>query len=107
MPKTQTFHIPGALRIDRTPHQYGQPVVYVCGVPNRSWVETDPKALLRAIKWPVKTPTGDQLREWLKEVEATKAAAPKHDAERIAKEGFGPEAHLDESDPNYATKTVI
>ncbi|BAQ94457.1 hypothetical protein HOQ56_gp32 [uncultured phage_MedDCM-OCT-S38-C3] len=25
----------------------------------------DAKAVLKAVKWPVKTPTGDALREWL------------------------------------------
>lgn len=29
------------------------------------------------------------------------------DVNRITKEGFGPEAHLDESDPNYQTRTVL
>jgi hypothetical protein len=29
------------------------------------------------------------------------------DVDRVAKEGFGPEAHLDESDPNYQTKMVL
>ena len=29
------------------------------------------------------------------------------DMEQIAKEGFGPEAHLDETDPNYQTKMVM
>ena len=66
------------------------------------------KDLLRFVKWPVKTATGDALREWLDELEAEEPApAAELDLTRIEKEGFGPEAHgLDESDPNYATKMV-
>lgn len=66
--------------------------------------------MLRFAAWPAKTPTGDELRTWLAELEAADSvkAAPLSDKqEEIQATGFGPECHLDESDPNFATRTVI
>ena len=52
------------------------------------------KDLLRFVKWPVKTATGDELRKWLDELEAEEPAPTAElDLARIQKEGFGPEAH--------------
>jgi len=71
------------------------------------------KELLRWLGWPAKTPTGDEIRAWLNELEATDA---KREEERTSAAGaapvdiaggFGPECHLDESDPNFQTRTVI
>ena len=65
------------------------------------------KEVLRFVKWPVKTPTGDARREWLDEIDKTGAPkAPEIDAARLKAEGFGPEQHLDESDPNFQTRIV-
>ena len=62
---------------------------------NSARLFTDHKALLRWVKWPSKTPTGDALREWLASFDQeAQAPAPESDfAERIKAEGFGPEAH--------------
>ena len=68
----------------------------------------DRKAMLKFVAWPPKTPTGDRLREWLNSFvnDEPKTVTDGLTAEAVAT-GFGPECHLDESDPNYATKTVI
>ena len=67
----------------------------------------DRKALLTHIKWPVKTPTGDELREWLDELEAEEPApVAELDLVRLQKEGFGPEAHSDDQDPTAQTRMV-
>lgn len=76
----------------------------------------DLKELRRFLKVPKGIPMRESLDSWLASLEAM-------DAERVAKRehlpregiseellatGFGPEVHvLDESDPNYATRTVI
>lgn len=76
----------------------------------------DLKELRRFLKVPKGIPSREALDSWLASLEAM-------DAERVAKRehlpqegmseellatGFGPEVHvLDESDPNYATRTVI
>ena len=81
---------------------------------------TDTKAILKWVKWPKGTPTGDALRDWLASFDQKQEApAPEADfAERIKAEGFGPEAHdnehidpltgLDERDnPVTGTRMVI
>jgi hypothetical protein len=77
--------------------------------PHESRGFNDRKSLLRWIAWPPKTQTGDDLRTWLDELEATPAAAPPTpvgDANVAA--SFDPLAHgLDESDPQFATRTII
>ena len=62
--------------------------------------------VLRHVKWPKGTPTGDSLREWLALFEQkAETPAPEADlAKRIKTEGFGPEAHGD--DPTANTKMV-
>ena len=72
---------------------------------NSSRLFTDPKAILRWIKWPSKTPTGDALREWFASFDKKpEAPAPKLDMAKIQREGFGPEAH--DEDPTANTKMV-
>ena len=76
---------------------------------------TDPKAILKWVKWPKGTPTGDALREWLASFEQKQEApAPELDMAKIKSEGFGPEAHdpdalvnvLFDDDPTANTKMV-
>ena len=76
----------------------------MCGKTARPF--TDPKAILKWVKWPKSTPTGDALREWLASFdEQPQTPAPEINlAERIKVEGFGPEAHDD--DPTANTKMV-
>ena len=66
---------------------------------------TDTKKILRFIKWPKGTPTGDLLREWLASFDQKpEAPAPKLDMAKIKAQGFGPEAHDD--DPTAKTKMI-
>ena len=82
------------------------PIVYTVMSGNCARPFTDPKEILRWIKWPKSTPTGDALREWFASFEQEpETPAPETDfAERIKAEGFGPEAHDD--DPTAQTKMV-
>ena len=81
---------------------------YIAWKPHTSQGFSDRKALLRWMAWPPKTPTGDELRAWLDELEAAPApmpSAPVGDANVPA--SFDPLAHgLDESDPQFATRTI-
>ena len=97
----------GQLWIERTKHREGPPVVYTVLSGKTARPFTDPKALLRWVKWPKGTPTGDNLRERLASFDQEpEAPAPETNfAERIKAEGFGPEAHDD--DPTANTKMVI
>ena len=95
----------GQLWIERNRRREGPPVVYtvLCGKSARPF--TDPKAILKWVKWPKGTPTGDALREWLASFEKkAEAPAPELDMAKIKAEGFGPEAHDD--DPTANTKMV-
>ena len=55
----------GQLWIERTRHREGPPIVYTCMSGKSSMLFTDPKALLKFVRWPKGTPTGAALREWL------------------------------------------
>ena len=77
--------------------------------PDVSMWFSDRQALLSFVGCPKGTPTGDSFRSWLASMTDD---APETDtdaslsADQLAS-GFGPECHLDASDPNYQTKTVI
>lgn len=91
------FKAPG-IYIERSSHGY-----YIVWRPNVSVVCPDRKSLLKFVQWPIKTPTGDAIRAWLDEQPEPKAKP----AVDIQATGFGPECHLDESDPNHHTRTII
>jgi hypothetical protein len=55
----------GELWIERTKQREGPPYVYTCLSGKTSRLFTDPKALLKFVRWPKGTPTGEALREWL------------------------------------------
>ena len=67
---------------------------------------TSHKGILKFVKWPKGTPTGDSLREWLASFDKKpEAPAPELDMTKIKSQGFGPEAHDDDPDTN--TKMVF
>ena len=68
---------------------------------------SEPKQVWRALGTAKYTDRSKAIREWCEEIhEITLAkAAPKLDTDRIAAEGFGPEAHGDE-DPTSNTKMI-
>ena len=96
----------GQLWIERNRRREGPSIVYTVMSGKTAKLFTDSKAILKFVKWPKGTPTGDNLREWLASFEQKpQATAPETDfVERIKAEGFGPEAHDD--DPTANTKMV-
>tara|TARA_R100000005_G_C4841542_1_gene112712 strand:- start:166 stop:486 length:321 start_codon:yes stop_codon:yes gene_type:complete len=99
--------VAGQLWIERNRRREGPEITYtiLCGRSSRLF--TDHKMILRHVKWPKGTPTGDALREWLASFEQKpKAPAPEADlAKRIKAESWGPEAH-DDQDPTANVKMV-
>ena len=99
--------VAGQLWIERNRRREGPEITYtvLCGKSSRLF--TDHKMILRHVKWPKGTPTGDSLREWLGSFEQKpKAPAPETAfVERIKAESWGPEAH-DPEDPTANTKMV-
>ena len=103
--KPERFTAGKELWIERNKHREGPPIVYTVMSGNSSRLFTDPKAILRWVKWPPKTPTGDALREWFASFDKKpEAPAPELDMAKIQREGFGPEAH--DEDPTANTKMV-
>jgi len=107
--KIDQFDAPG-LRISRT-YDAWNGAYYIAWKPDVSMWFQDRKAMLKFVSWPPKTPTGDRLREWLKSFESDAPTKGQPIAEKLSEEvlktGFGPECHLDETDPNFQTRTVI
>jgi hypothetical protein len=106
--KTDTFTAPGLLVVRQWDRWNG--ALFIAWKPSVSMAFRARKELLKFVAWPAKTPTGDRFRDWLNSFEEP-AAAEAPPAQPLSPEllatGFGPECHLDESDPNYNTRTVI
>jgi hypothetical protein len=108
--KADTFTAPGLLVVRQWDRWNG--ALFIAWKPSVSMAFRERKALLKFVAWPIKTPTGDRFREWLNSFEpqapepAAATKSPELSPELLAT-GFGPECHLDESDPNYQTRTVI
>lgn len=80
---------------------------FIAWKPHVSRCFKDRRSLLRFIAWPAKTPTGDRIREWLDSFDQAPEPAPQDTTAELLATGFGPECHLDETDPNHQTRTVI
>lgn len=68
------------------------------------------KGLRSFLKLPAGTATRQLLDDWLDGLAEQDAKRRGDDVDRSAElqaTGFGPECHLNESDPNYQTRTVI
>jgi hypothetical protein len=114
MSSIQRFCRPGSVFIERQVDRWNGEG-FIAWKPYTSMCFTNRKALLRFIAWPAKTPTGDEIREWLRGFDpAVDRELPTHDPQpalslssELLATGFGPEVHaLDESDPNYLTRTI-
>jgi hypothetical protein len=64
-----TKFVTRTLWIERSRRREGPKVVYTVYAKNSSRCFTDHKAILKHVKWPKGTPTGDALREWLQSFE--------------------------------------
>jgi hypothetical protein len=106
--KPDTFTTPGLVVTRQWDRWNG--ALFIAWKPSVSMAFRERKALLKFVAWPAKTPTGDRFREWLAtfEQQALEPApiAPELSPEVLAT-GFGPECHLDETDPTHNTRTVI
>ena len=69
MSPIQRFCRPGSIYIERQEDRWNGEG-FIAWKPHISKCFTDRKALLRFIAWPAKTPTGDEIREWLKGFDA-------------------------------------
>lgn len=67
----------------------------------------DEKELRRFLKLPKGTPSRELLDAFLAEAQPRANDEGEEKREELLATGFGPECHLDESDPNHNTRTVI
>ena len=108
--KADTFRAPGLIVVRQWDRWNG--ALFIAWKPSVSMAFRERKQLLKFVGWPAKTPTGDQFREWLKSFDVNETAVDDPQpslalTNELLATGFGPECHLDETDPNYQTKTVI
>ena len=106
--KSDTFTAPGLVVVRQFDRWNG--ALFIAWKPNVSMAFRERKALLKFVSWPPKTPTGDRFREWLNSFEQQQpepAPAASDLSPEVLATGFGPECHLDETDPNFQTRTVI
>jgi hypothetical protein len=94
---------------------------WIAWKPDVSLYFRDRSAMVKWLSWPKGTPTRTSLDSWLEslaaadqEREAKRAGSDTSEtvaepslSDEVLATGFGPECHLDETDPNYQTKTVI
>ena len=69
----------------------------------------DPIEVRQFLKLPKGIPSRESFDSWIASLQAADEARAqkKLDKQIDHTTGFGPECHLDESDPNYNTRTVI
>lgn len=108
--KAETFKAPGLIVVRQWDRWNG--ALFIAWKPNVSMAFRERKLLLKFVGWPAKTPTGDQFREWLNSFDVNETVVDDPQpvlplTDELLATGFGPECHLDETDPNYQTKTVI
>ena len=108
--KAETFKAPGLIVVRQWDRWNG--ALFIAWKPNVSMAFRERKLLLKFVGWPAKTPTGDQFREWLNSFDVNEMVVDDPQpalllTDDLLATGFGPECHLDETDPNYQTKTVI
>ena len=81
---------------------------YIVYSNHASVLRRDPVEVRRFLKLPKGIPSREAFDSWIASLQAAdEARAQKKLAQQTDHTtGFGPECHLDESDPNYKTRTV-
>ena len=70
------------------------------------WIRC-PRELRRFLRLKGSTTSRAALDSWLDSLQATDAERAEPSRDEVMATGFGPECHLDETDPNHNTRTVI
>ena len=75
---------------------------------NYSCFKTDPKDIRREFRKARNVPSVKAMEAWAEEMVASYVKqSPSFDKDRILSEGFGPEAHGDEEEPNDNTRMIV
>lgn len=97
----------GGLQVHRLISREGPSPTYVLHYKDQSRFFTDPADIRRFLRLTKGSATRDGLIDWFDSFDTNEKTQADFPHPQIAAEGFGPEAHLDSSDPNHNTKTVI
>ena len=117
--KRETLHLQGGMSVETGRDFNGR--FFIAYAKNASMFIRDHKELRSFLKLPMKTPSRESLDSWLASLEGfdkgksaqplTSEAPIEQTSPSLSQElldtGFGPECHLDESDPNHQTRTII
>ena len=109
--KPEALHLPGNMSIETGKDWNGR--YFICYAKGSSVIRRTAKEVKQFLKLPLKTQSRDALDSWLASLAAADESKPQiHPpasqgiSTEILQTGFGPECHLDESDPNYQTRMV-
>jgi hypothetical protein len=110
--KRETLHLPGGMSVETGKDWNGR--YFICYAKTASVIVRTDKEIKRFLQLPIKTPSRDSLDSWLASLAAADQSKT-HQAPSLSQElsaehlqtGFGPECHLDQSDPNHQTRTII
>jgi hypothetical protein len=114
MAKRERLHLSAHTSIETGRDWNGR--FYIVYAKNASVFLRCPKEVRKWLKLPAKIPSREAFDSWIASLEAADAEREKKRdhlpeegmSEELLATGFGPEVHaLDESDPNYQTRTVL
>lgn len=111
--KRERLHLQGQMTVETGRDWNGR--WFIGYAKDASALFRDAKTLRKFLGLPLKTTSREALDSWLASLEAADAERshrqqepePETLTEEQVATGFGPECHLDETDPNHQTKTVI
>ena len=104
--KPNTFRA-GGLQVHRLISREGPSPTFVLYYRNSAKFFRDPDDIRRYLRLTKGSETRNRLIECFDSFDTEEKSQADFPHQRIAAEGFGPESHLDSTDPNHATKTVI
>lgn len=111
MARRERLHLPTGMSVETFRDWNGRG--YIAYAKGASMFFREPAEVRRFLKLPKGTTSRESLDSWIASLELADrqrgAGDPQPEValtdEQLAT-GFGPECHLDESDPNYATRTI-
>ena len=110
--KRETLHLPGNMSVETGKDWNGR--YFICYAKGVSVLTRTEKEVKQFLKLPIKTASRDSLDSWFASLAAADQSKTHKDPQQsqelsaeLLQTGFGPECHLDASDPNHQTRTVI
>ena len=110
--KRERIHLQGDMTVETGKDFNGR--FFIAHARGASVFLREHKEVRQFLKLPAKTPSRESLDSWFESLglaDRQQSQSPtklgRDLSEELLQTGFGPECHLDDSDPNYKTRTVI